>query len=522
MNDPRVRVLRRGADGATGVEELLALLDGTTIGIRIGPEPDWGTQVLAEAIVDLLARVFPRISIECPADALCDDRLPPGEPKLAERLERVRTHGVAPLDPGTPAVVVQVGPGDGPADVFTDGCGWDAYLGTRPSELPRRDPGAACAGPLTAACRAAAHAYRIGLGERAGPAVTPDAVYWSALDFTAGPDPRADDWPAWKPRLDAVMGGAGSVGGAAAYAFARTPELGGELDIVDPQALTPTNFDRALLATAELCAAEEEKVAAVVAALAHHDALVARPHRETLGQFVAGRPREQMLPLTLCSVDSVESRRAIQDCLPLELVNAACNPEEAVVSRHRTGAGPCVMCGFMPRILDRDQALYRLIAKATNLNEREVGFMMATQVALVPQVLRGIESFRELPDGAYDDYVGATLRELWDGQLLYGGDQVETEGGGAVAVAAPWVTALAGFFLVAEALKAGDDALTGYPLGPAGNIGGRYTENPYASPAFAQLTTPPRWEGSECLCNSPRRRAIIIERYGLDASDYPI
>jgi hypothetical protein len=38
-------------------------------------------------------------------------------------------------------------------------------------------------------------------------------------------------------RLDAVLVGAGSIGGAVAYLFERTPQLDGELDIVAPQPL---------------------------------------------------------------------------------------------------------------------------------------------------------------------------------------------------------------------------------------------------------------------------------------------
>jgi hypothetical protein len=181
------------------------------------------------------------------------------------------------------------------------------------------------------------------------------------------------------------------------------------------------------------------------------------------------------------------------------------------------------MCLFMRRILDREQALFRLIARGTNLNERMVAGMMATRVPLDHQHIRGIEDWRGLPHGALKDYEGSTLRELWRKQLEYGEHLIRTESGAIALVAAPWVTALAGFLLASETLKAGAPTLQAYRLGPTrAEAGGRYAESVYGSPKFAQITQPARWPGEQCLCNSPRRRRLIIERYALSPDDYSI
>jgi hypothetical protein len=79
--------------------------------VAIADDPDRSTQLLAEALVDLLARVFPRIDIACDPRAPSHPWLPPGAELLANRLQAVRAHGWQVLDPAEPAVTVAVGPG---------------------------------------------------------------------------------------------------------------------------------------------------------------------------------------------------------------------------------------------------------------------------------------------------------------------------------------------------------------------------------------------------------------------------
>lgn len=84
------------------------------------------------------------------------------------------------------------------------------------------------------------------------------------------------------------------------------------------------------------------------------------------------------------------------------------------------------------------------------------------------------------------------------------------------AVAAPWVTALAGILLAGEALKSTSGELARWRLGPANDSPAiKYAENPYNTPTDALLSRPERWEGDECLCRSPRRLELLRRRYGL-------
>lgn len=518
MSDRRLRVIQRS--GSSNESDLLSILDAATIRVLLpAGEVSWRHQVLAEALVDLLSRLFPCLDVICDPTARSAADLPPGPALSSERLQAAREHGVAPASPREPTLSIGIGAVEG-ADLWCDGSAWQSYLGTQPSRLKADDASGVPIGPLAAACRVAAHAFTRVMDGAVTQRPTPGSMYSSALGHRFASEPLDDPGLPFAPRLAAVMVGAGSVGGAAAYALARTPSLQGDLDVVDPQALEAGNLDRALLATRQRSAAEDVKVDVVSDALAHLPHLHVTPHQLTAGGWLAQRDRELPLPLVLCAVDSAAARRAVQDCLPLHVLNAACHPAEVTVSRHITCNGPCMCCLHMSQVLDAERIKARLIAQATGFNFEMVVALLVGRVALTLAHIQGIERHGRMPNGALVDFVGLTLDELWDAQLLYGATTAETAGG-LVAVAAPWVTALTGVLLAAEALKeAAGSGYQPYRLGPrADNVAIKYEENPYASPEFGLLTDPARWPTSECLCRSPRRARLIRERYGLPPSD---
>lgn len=518
MSDRRLRFIR-GEPGET--EALLTALDERTIEVVL-PEPPvpHATQLLAIAATDVLGRLFPRIAFSCDSEDPASAALPPGEPTLLGRLQGARRNGVAPLEPGEPHTRLALGAARpaAPADLYADGHGWRSYLGTEPSRLVARGEEGNPIGPLCAASRLAAHAFRHQLAAELGDPGTVVSTYFSALDYRASAEPLPVA-PEVLPRsLEAVLVGAGSVGGASVYALARVPGLVGQLDVVDPQSLEPGNPDRAILATAALAAGREPKVAVALAALSHQDGLRARGHESDVAAFVAAREREWPLPLCICGVDSPESRRSLQDCLPLDVVNAACAPREVMISGHRTGSGPCLCCLQMEEALDTSKIRYRMIARESGLNEQMVLQLMLAPVPLEAAHLAQIERHRHLAAGALGAYAGRTLTELWETELLYGESPLEA-GGSTVAVAAPWITSLAGFLAAGEALKHGDPALARFRLGPGGPAV-KWEEGVYGSPADGMLTSPPRWRSNECLCRSPRRRRILIGRHRLGEDEY--
>ena len=161
--------------------------------------------------------------------------------------------------------------------------------------------------------------------------------------------------------------------------------------------------------------------------------------------------------------------------------------------------------------MDTATTRVRLLERATGLNMRMVEQYLAADIPLEATVLRQIERHRGLPPNSLSLYENATLEDLRVGELLYGATAVGTATG-TVAVAAPYVTALAGVMLAAEALKASVPGLAGYRLGPDGGHA-KYEERVQHGPARALLTNPPRWAGSECLCRSARRQRLLTTRY---------
>lgn len=515
MADSRLRIIQHG-DGTTEAE-IVALLE-QTIDVRMPAQPAWRHQLLALALVDLLGRIFPCIRVLVDPVAPAAPELPPGPPLLLERLEAVREHALTPpKQPGESSIAVQVGSGREPAAVYVDGSGWISYVGAVPSRLDGDDDSNVAVGPLVAACRAASRVFQHVLGEHlAWRPRLQESSYASALTYEASNEPLAAPKYTRPSHLDALLVGAGSIGGAAVYLFARTPDLRGTLDIVDPEILVDHNPDRALLATRELANSGAAKANAAADALAHLGELGATPHRKRLAKLVAERPREQTLPLILSAVDSIESRREIQDSLPLDVVDAACSPGEIRVSGHRTDDGPCVYCLHVENVLAAEMIRKRLLARATGFNERQVIALLIGGVALAPHHLRAIEQHRDLPSGRLDRFLGETLETLYSEELLYGEARVTTASGGEGAVAAPFTTALAGFLLAAEALKAGAGReYAPYRLGPLGELPTQYLESPWASPSDAFLQNPPRWPTHECLCRSGRRLRLTRDRYGL-------
>ena len=518
MNEPVDRRLRLIS---AGTEEerwrIIAALDDPTIRIVLGPQPGLTEQLLAIALCDLLGRVFPRIAVDGTEGIDADPGLPPGPGVLAERIEQARGHGHRPLAAGEHAsLTIAVGPAAGTADLHVDGEGWQSYIGTQPSRLPAEGRGVLPVGPLIAACRGAAHAFAQLLAELRPALDLPAGVYSSALTYRHSEEPLEAPGAVYQGTLDDVLVGAGSVGGAFAYLLARVSGLSGDLAIVDPQTLEADNLDRAILANAADAVAERVKAHVARDALSHLPDLRVDARQLTIAQYLASRPREQPLPPVCCAVDSSESRREIQDCLPLELINAACSQSDVMVSGHYTDKGPCVCCLHMREVLDGQPIRARLIAAATGLPFGMIIAWLIQRVPLDAHALRGIEQNTSRPSGSLAGYEGRTVEDLWREQLMYGAARVGGQTGAAAQVAAPWVTAAAGFLLAAETLKRSDPSLHAACLGPgAGSPAIHYAESPYASPAFAMLSNPPRWAGTECLCNSPRRRRLLHERYRL-------
>lgn len=123
-------------------------------------------------------------------------------------------------------------------------------------------------------------------------------------------------------------------------------------------------------------------------------------------------------------------------------------------------------CLHVPEVLETEHITFKLIVKSTGLPPRLVQTWIEQHFRLTAEALEEIARNRRLPRGALTPFVvGCTLLELHRRALGYGEDALQLDEGTA-AVAAPWVTTLAGFLLAAEAVKAGaHDVYAPYRLG---------------------------------------------------------
>lgn len=511
MSDPRLRFLTGSPDDD---EEVLRLLDNSTIRVMSTvPLAERRHQVLLFVLVDLLGRVFPRVDVAVEARTAAAPSLPPGPPTVGARLKDIGRHSPLGAQPGgEPVVTIHVGPGASDADIHVDASEWQSYLGTRESRLPA--PRRECSiGPMAAACRAAATAYALVLAPVRQAAAPPEESYRSSLSHRVATDPLSDPFPESPDPLDLLQVGAGSIGGATAVALRYEIGLAGRLVACDYEQLDDTNPYRALLATAAAAAARANKAEELKAALAHHAGLEVKPHVRNVTEWEATLVGPTALPLTLVAVDSRESRELIQDALPLDVINAAVDGDVLAVSGHRTGSGACMCCLHMPAVLDAAQIKNRLIASATGISQGQVNELRVRSTPLADILLRHVELHRRLPPGALSAYAGRTLDDLYAAEILYNESVVMTTTGTRVAVAAPFVTALAGVLLAAEAIKRSTPALAPYALGPDGPAI-RYWENPYLSHHGWLDEHVPR--GEICLCRSTRRLRMLADLYGLD------
>lgn len=495
-------------------EHVLTLLD-QTVTVRLGPDcEDPTTQVLATTFVELAARLFPRIRIECPASTNVHPSLPPGEAKLASRLEEIRHHVIEPRSPHDATLVVGIGD-VGDADYHIAARGWSSYVGPGPhafDSTPAKEQNPF--GALLGAARGAAAVTKMLLGHTTAENSTPlPTAYNNALTHQFGATSCNEvDEPL--PRVvEALLAGAGSLGGAVVFALSHVEGLQGSLTVVDPQPFEDHNAIRSVLCAAEQAIARESKAIVGEKALKRLLGDDVSSHVGTFQDYVCSLPQGTPLPLVLATTDSVASRREIQECTPLQTISSACNATEATVSGHVTDDGPCPYCLLLRQVRDSENIRIRRIANLMEAPPREIALRWARLVPLDAADTSKIERRMNLNPGSLDRWVGRTVNEFYEGFLRYAEVPVGAAGTRA-SVPAAFVSSLAGFLAAAELLKWSGPTLRQYRLGPHGGVGVLYRENAFR-PDAPLIRNPRRCQDSFCLCRSTRRLRLMKERYSL-------
>jgi len=137
-----------------------------------------------------------------------------------------------------------------------------------------------------------------------------------------------------------VIVGAGAVGNAAIWAWARMPYPPVAV-VVDPEVIELSNLQRYVLA-------ERSDVGVLKVDLARRFLPAASAVGADWASFVAQAGYRH--DIVAVSVDSADGRRAVQATLPNWIINAWTQPGDLGVSHHRfDGTGACLACLYLPQ-----------------------------------------------------------------------------------------------------------------------------------------------------------------------------
>lgn len=425
--DPRLALFASTVD--TAAADALALrFDETEIRI----DSDDRHALLALSLGNLTARLWPNTTISGP-----DVEVPPsvlGTGHLGVSA-RSLVGAVRLSSPAAPRRVLRVALGarPGPADVFASADKWTMRIGSSPVEALDGTRGPAT---IAAAALIAAELFRHTIPELPGVRLT-GLFEWNLVDYRAAT--TRVDLP--RARVDVTCFGAGSVGSSLVLAL-LVAGVPGHLHLVDDDVLQARNRLRYPLWIAPASGAKVEWAAN----LSRGSGLTIEPHLATAAAYGAELASTPLL--AVAAVDTPRGRAEVADVLACETLNAGVDGLSLHVSRHRFADGlACVYCQYVN--VDEPTSDVGMYVDLTGLTADRVTQLLTGDRLSEADLTVIVNGGRLEPDEAAD-LVGGRLVDVARARL-YAGASVPALG--AVAVVAPWVSALAGAVLAAEVVK---------------------------------------------------------------------
>ncbi len=335
--------------------------------------------------INLLARLYPRISIEGPAE-------------LQEQLAAIAT-SINPacelVDSASDTLGIHLGPALNSDHNLIQAWarGWNALVGVDEESLG--DSAAVPAALATAACAVGElfrQVFRTELAAR-GKNVSPSCGGFNLI--TLG-EPSAEPLvPSDTVDVGRIhLAGAGAIGQAAALTLARM-DARGTLIAVDHETLTLSNLQRYL--GAEDADVDEAKVLLLKRRFATKTLKIQPVYRRW-----EAHPFDNEAPETvLVALDSAEDRIGVQASLPRRVYNAFTQPEDLGWSRHESfGNEPCLACMYWPT--RRRPSQYELVAQSVGQHElRALAYLVSKVPVGTPLPPGGIpEQIPHLPPPA--------------------------------------------------------------------------------------------------------------------------
>jgi hypothetical protein len=503
MDDARIELstLTGGGDATP----ILTALDSVELVVEAPPERIQARedQVALYNLVSSATRLFPHLRLDLARGIDCD-LSPFATGDLRAELERL--HGdIAPTPTAEPTERFHLAWGMAPtgAGLAGDASGWTYSVG--PEHRPLARHGGPALGAIAASSFLVAQAFgRVIVAARVNlPFHATAGFSANLLDYRHAEAPGVAAGYGMRLGPLALLG-AGSVGSSAIYAALLIGITGGPVELVDPDSFRARNKLRYPVLRAVVTDAK----VSWLAKLAHASGLELVAREMDVQGFLEQIAEPPVVVLAAVSVDTPEGRRDATDVLARTTLNAGVGGMQLHVARHGFVEGACAYCQYVDEkpSLSGSQMLANMIGLSVErviaIQQLESGVVSEADAA--EMAASGLFQGRP-PQG------GERLADLQ--RRIYAQAAVQM-GDGPVLISTPFVSALAGLLLLAEALKESDDRLHPYRLS------GRYELDMSGEPPpFTQATT--RDPSGRCLCHSPFRRRAYQRLHGVAATVSP-
>lgn len=408
-------------------DSLASALNAVVVGIECSSSPTPNERCIAELATNLIARLYPRISIS-------------GEPSFEAYLRQLasRINPLIEFVGGAPEHTICIGDLPAKPSIYPSASGWVAYLNhDRPRASGAYNPYSASA---SAALASAELFRRIFLKSE------PETDYsLSLLDFSTdlGWDIELNE----HDLEEVVFVGLGAVGNAAVWALSHDPTVHGKLVLVDHEALTLSNLQRYVLGTYKDVSKPKVKLAR---RCLRNTALDVEGSRTRLEEFA--RQRKAKIKTLCISVDNVPARRAAQALLPRLAVNGWTGNLSLGSSWHSFSRdAACLACLYQPH--GQGASAIEQAANALGLTIARVGELWVGNLPLSDSDIETIAAALGVEKQVLGPWKSRLLGELYT-DVICGAVPLDIRGIGRIeTVPLAHQSVLAGVLMAAEVVK---------------------------------------------------------------------
>jgi hypothetical protein len=457
--------------------------------------------VAVELLINLLARLYPRLSIFSEGGGEVHERMVALAKSINPDIEISAsaddvTFFVATGETSFSASLVGKVPG-----VFIGASGWIASVGTGgpfPWGHSNNPLGAAAA-----ACLGAANAFRSIFRDQLEDCALDEKVILDLRDYSVCGGSADDANLGAIDLADSILIGVGAIGNAVIWILARMPSVGGALTVIDHEQVELSNLQRYVLT--DMTSPGTAKVDLAESALAGRSFKVTKAQVKWSEFLNRGN---WQFPRIAVAVDSIDERIKISGALAKEVLNSWTQADEVGISRHRRyGEEACLACLYYPTgaVPNEDE----LIKNAVGLPEETmlIRDLLVTNKPVGRAFLERVSAALAIPIAELLSYENKALRQFYSeavcgGMVLRLGADAKSSAD--VEVPMAFQSTLAGVFLAAELVMAAGN-LRKESILPVTRI---RTSRPVPGYMLAPLASV-----SRCTCQDNDFRFVYSKKY---------